>query len=78
MQPAPFELLQIGGQRAATNGQQTLQLVAEDGRIFRRRAIKCAGTPNAHAVEWAVAELGDVRVYVDGAKVIMTRADLLP
>lgn len=38
-------------------------------------AIACTVPRN---VEMAVAEVGDVRVYVDGATVVVTRRDLTP
>ena len=80
MTPTPFELVQQDGHRAATNGVQTLLLLepAERGRMFRRRAVKGVGGPNPTPVEWAVAELDGVHVYVDGSTVIVTRADLQP
>lgn len=80
MQRAPFELLEQDGHRVATNGAASVVLMAPhtDGRLFRRRAIKHAGSPNAEQVEWAVAELDGVRVYVDGSSVIVTRDDLYP
>jgi hypothetical protein len=79
----PFEIsVQAGGQRVATNGVQTLVLAEPEGpaggRLFRRRAVRGVGTPGAQPVEWAVAELDGVRVYLDGATVVVTRADLNP
>ena len=78
--PAPFEIVQQDEQRVASNGAQTMVLKApaDDGRLFRRRGIKRAGTPEAANVEWSVAELDGVRVYFDGQAVIVTREDLWP
>ena len=53
-------------------------LLDDDGRVFRRRAIKGVGTENAVPVEWAVVELAGVRVYFDGVNVVVTRQDLMP
>jgi hypothetical protein len=74
----PFEITTQDGARVASNGVRSLVLLDADGKIFRRRAVKCVGTAAAHQVEWAVAELGGVRVYVDGESVIVTRRDLQP
>lgn len=76
----PFELLLQDGHRVATNGASSVVLMAPpaDGCLFLRRAIKRAGSPKAEQVEWAVAELDGVRVYVDGSSVIVTRDDLYP
>lgn len=77
--PVPFEIVQLQPHgQAASNGQITVCLAEPDGRIFRRRAIKAVGTPEAHQVDWAVAELDGVRVYVDGGNVIVTRRDMYP
>jgi hypothetical protein len=62
---AAYTRAKAGGQRVATNGVQTLVLAEPDGpaggRLFRRRAVRGAGTPDAQPVEWAVAELDGVR-----------------
>lgn len=80
--PAPFEIVVQAGQRVASNGVQTLVLAELEGPtggvLFRRRAVRGFGTPGAQAVEWAVARLDGVSVYVDGSTVIVTRADLNP
>lgn len=49
-------------------------------QLFRRRAIKKAGTPDAYSVEWVVVELADgTRIYVEGAaNVVVTRKDMMP
>lgn len=78
-QPVPFEIVEKGGVRVATNG--TLSLVALDTTcgIFKRRGIKGAGTSAPQNIEWAVAELNGVRVYVDGSgTVVVTTQDLYP
>ena len=75
----PFEITESpAGGKVATNGAVLLSLPDADGRVFRRRAVKNAGTADAQQVEWAVAELDGVRVYVDGQNVVVTRADLSP
>lgn len=45
-------------------------------RLQQLAAMATPGDPQQ--VEWAVAELDGVRVYVDGASVIVTRRDLMP
>lgn len=78
--PAPFEIVDAGEARVASNGLATLQIqLAEGGRLFRRRAVKLNKATGAQArVEWVVAELDGVRVYFDGANVVVTRRDLNP
>lgn len=76
---APFEIAPLpDGGRTATNGAATITLLDSDGLIFRRRAIKRAGTEQAQQVEWAVAELHGVRVYFDGVNVLVTTRDMQP
>jgi len=77
-QPTPFEIVSRDGARVATNGVRSMTLIEEDGRMFRRRAVKGVGSGSPQNVEWAVAELDGVRVYMDGEHVIVTRKDLQP
>lgn len=76
-EPAPFEIVDTGASRVASNGVQTLTLQGE-GRVFRRRAVKAVGTEAARRVEWVVGELDGVRCYFDGQHVVLTREDLRP
>lgn len=66
------------GIRYGTDGAITVTLLDPDGRMFKRRAIKSAGTPEAREECWLVAELDGVRVYQQGAHVIVTRQDINP
>lgn len=76
--PSPFEIVDAGESRVASNGSATLQIsAAEGGRLFRRRAVKVNAGRQAR-VEWAVAELAGVRVYFDGVNVVVTQRDLQP
>ena len=74
----PFEISIEQGVRVASNGETSLILMETDGLLFRRRAVKGFGSEGAKQVEWAVAELDGVRVYVDGDAVIVTRKDMMP
>lgn len=76
--PVPFEIVQQDGRRIATNGASSLSMLDEGGMLFKRRAVKGAGTDQARRVEWAVAELNGVRVYFDGTHVMVTAQDLMP
>lgn len=78
--PAPFEITQAGAALVACNGSATMQVnTAEGARLVRRRARKLnTATGASGAVEWAMAELDGVRVYFDGANVVVTRRDLMP
>ena len=64
--------------QVASNGANSISALDPDARVFRRRAVKRAGTDQAHNVEWAVVELAGVRVYFDGTHVVVTRQDLNP
>lgn len=66
------------GNRHGTDGTTTVSLLESDGRMFRRRAIKGVGGGAPQEVCWLVAELDGVRVYQEGAHVIVTRKDLNP
>jgi hypothetical protein len=78
-QPQPFDVTDgpKPGSRIANNGTTQVALLDADGRVFRRRGVRVSGG-EAQAVEWAVVELGGVRVYVDGTSVIVTRRDIHP
>lgn len=65
------------GNQHGTDGQITITLRG-DGRMFKRRAIKGVGTEQAHEVCYLVAEMDGVRVYQNGAHVVMTKEDLYP
>lgn len=65
------------GNQIGTDGTITVSLIGE-GRMFKRRAVKGAGSENAQEVCWLVAELDGVRVYQQGANVIVTREDMYP
>lgn len=68
------------GETVGNNGLVRLTLLADEGgRMFKRRAIKKdLRSGAAHRVEWLVAELDGVRVYVNGDQILMTRRDVLP
>ncbi len=79
-----FEILGAdGAEQRAGNGRVTLT-VHPDGvsRLRKRNAIKRAGTPAAHRVQWLYGELDGVRAYLhdDGraVHVILSKRDLYP
>ena len=76
--PVPFDIAEHPDRRVASNGVATLSLLDAGGQVFRRRAVKGAGTPEARRVEWVVAELDGVRVYFDGQHVVVSKEDLYP
>lgn len=78
--PVPFEIAEVDGVRVASNGATSVQLLepADQGRMFRRRAVRGLGGPAPQPVEWLVVELDGVRVYVDHGNVIVTRQDMHP
>lgn len=65
------------GTRHGTDGTVTVTLQGE-GRMFKRRAIKGAGTESAYEVSFLVVELNGVRVYQSENNVIVTTQDLYP
>ena len=65
------------GTQHGTDGDVTVTMQGE-GRMFKRRAIKAAGTESAYEVSFLVAELNGVRVYQSGRDVIVTTQDLYP
>lgn len=66
------------GHRHGTDGTITVSLMDPGGRMFKRRAVKAVGTPNAWQTCWLVAELNGVRVYQRGQHVVVTTDDLNP
>lgn len=65
------------GTQHGTDGIVTVTLQGE-GRMFKRRAVKAAGTENAYEVSFLVTEINGVRVYQSGHDVIVTTQDLYP
>lgn len=66
------------GVRHGTDGEVTMTLLDPEGRMFKRRAIKGAGSGGAYEVCWLVAELNGVRVYQQGMNIVVTSKDLSP
>lgn len=65
------------GNQHGTDGNITVSLIGE-GRMFKRRAVKGAGSENAQEVCWLVAEIDGVRLYQNGNQIILTRQDMNP
>ena len=65
------------GNQIGTDGNITVSLIGE-GRMFKRRAVKGAGSENAQEVCWLVAEIDGVRLYQNGNEIILTRQDMNP
>lgn len=65
------------GATVGSDGVVTVTML-EPGRMFKRRAVKAAGTPDARLECWLVAELNGVRVYQRGNEVVVTTQDLNP
>jgi hypothetical protein len=66
------------GVRHGTDGIVTVSLRQDTGRMFKRRAIRRAGSEQAEETCWLVVELNGVRVYQQGGQVIVTTEDLNP
>ena len=65
------------GNRHGMDGNIIVSLIGE-GRMFKRRAVKGAGSENAQEVCWLVAEIDGVRLYQNGNQIILTRQDMNP
>lgn len=65
------------GNLHGTDGIITVSLIGE-GRMFKRRAVKGAGSENAEEVCWLVAEIYGVRLYQQGNNIVFTKQDLNP
>jgi hypothetical protein len=66
------------GNRHGTDGAMTISLLGQDGTMFKRRAIKRVGTPEAEEVCWLVTELNGVKVYQNGNSIVVTEQDMYP
>ncbi len=68
------------GETVGVNGLVQVTLLKDEGRrMFKRRAIKKnLRTGAAERVEWLVAELDGVRVYVNGDRILLTRREVMP
>lgn len=64
--------------KVGTDGHVKVTVMGPDGKMFKRRAIKNAGTEQATEVCYLVAELNGVRVYQNGTDVVVTTQDLYP
>ena len=65
------------GNQIGTDGNITVSLIGE-GRMFKRRAVKGAGSEGAQEVCWLVAEIDGVRLYQNGNQTILTRQAMNP
>ena len=65
------------GDQIGTDGQMTVTLIG-DWRMFKRRAIKGAGSENAEEVCWLVAEIDGVKLYQNGSHIVLTKQDMNP
>lgn len=78
IKPAAEVLLPIVNQFAGELLQRGAEFPADEAAA---RLVAMAGLmPDAppQAVEWMVVQAGDVKVYIDGGNVVITRADLQP
>ena len=60
---------------------ELLERLDMPGDEIARRLAAIAGTvhmPPAQQIEWLVVRVGDVRVYLDGSDVVVSRQDLQP
>ena len=81
--PLPREFNIVKGDAGDWHASNSsIAMTVQGGRLFKRNAIKQAGSPGAFKVQWLVGELDGVRVYVkdtgEAVHLIMTKADLYP
>ena len=82
--PQEFEITgEQGGELHASNGRVGVSVFPDGGtRMVKRNAIKDACSVQARKLQWLVAELNGVKVYVadDGTTVniVLTEQDLYP
>lgn len=70
-----FEI-SLGDKTVGTNGTKTVEMDPA-GKMFKRRAIKW--TPEGtKEIEWLVASLDGVNVYVQEDKIVVTKDNLRP
>ena len=65
------------GNQIGTDGQITVSLIG-DGRMFKRRAIKGAGSESAEEICWLVAEIDGVKLYQNGSNIVLTKQEMNP
>jgi hypothetical protein len=69
------------GQKHGSNGSLSMSVLGQ-GQLYKRRAVKRAGSPAAQNLTWLVGELDGVRCYGitldSGMHVVLTREDLVP
>jgi hypothetical protein len=70
-----FEITK-GEKTVGTDGLRTMQVDSE-GTMFKRRAIKWA-REGQKEIEWLVASLDGVNVYLQDDKIIVTKENLRP
>lgn len=68
------------GEISATNGDMMLTVLPDgETRAFKRRGIRlCIKTGETDHLEWLVAELDGVRLYINDSNLILTKQDLNP
>lgn len=69
----------VGARLAECPGLPSLAVLPDGpSRIFMRRAVKILPNGSQDRVAWLVGELAGVRVYFDGAALVMTTQDINP
>lgn len=82
--PATFVIQGRDGEvQHAANGVAGITVIPDGASKLRKRnAIKNAGTPQSHLVQWVYGELDGVRCYVKEdaglVSVVLTKQDLYP
>ena len=71
-----FEISTDNGKKIGTDGSRTIVLDPE-GRMFKRKAFKWNAQEETN-VEWLVASLDGVNVFVQDNKIVVTKENLKP
>ena len=71
-----FEISTENGKKVGTDGSRTMVLDPE-GKMFKRKAVKW-NAQGERNVEWLVASLDGVNVFIQDDKIIVTKENLKP
>ena len=67
-----------GTKHAISSMHQVTVLPDGETRVFNRNGLVNALGSETNHVRWLVAVLDDVRVYINGSRIIVTKQDLYP
>lgn len=72
------EIVEQDGIKVGTDGAIRVTALDPEAKMFKRRAVKAVGTPDASEECWLVTELNGVHVYQSGSDIVVTTRNLYP